>query len=219
MVRRGFTLIELLVAVAVIALLVALLLPALRVARVSARLVRAHAELRQIDLGLQMYADTNAGALPPTRFSCNQRSEYEMPIELGRQRFLPQGQRPLAGGGMVEAVTMTDVFNSRDTYKYRAVGPAIVNETSLLLPPSGATLWAPDWFPDCGGDAGRYYTDARESPVRYAIWSIGPDRNSPKFGAFIGRAPLPTRFWCRRATDTGVITHFQARDGRVFQSP
>jgi prepilin-type N-terminal cleavage/methylation domain-containing protein len=220
----AFTLIELLVVVAIIAVLLSLLLPAMRTARISARIVRAHAELRHIELALQMYADTNEGRLPPTRFSCNLRSGDELPVELSRQRFLPYQDKLVrdshtGGGFFIGAVQMGDVFNPSETYKYRAVGPAILNETTLMLPPNGARLWVPDDFPDCAGEGGRYYRDPKESPVRYAVWSVGPDPNSPKFINVPGQMPVPRRFWCQRATDTGIITHFQGRDGRAYVSP
>lgn len=220
--RAAWTLVELLVSLALVALLVALLVPALGRARRAARIVSAHAELRQIELALQMYADTNGGALPPTRFSCSLRAAYELPIELGRQRYLPHGRKLVeneAGQGLVEAVQMRDVFNPGQTYKYRAVGAALMNETTLLEPPQGAALWVPDGFPDCSAATGRYYYDPRESPVRYAVWSVGPDPDAPKLRHTPGRQPLPRRYWCRGSADTGVITHFQGRDGRAYMSP
>ena len=219
--QSGFTLIELLVVVAIIALLLAMLLPSMQRARTAARITKAHAELRSIAVALELYMDNNDGQLPPTRFSCSMRSAYELPGELGRNHYLPHSRKLVTssvGDAFIDAVAMRDVFLPSETYKYRAVGTAILNETTLLEPPHGASLWVPDAFPHCSEPEGRYYLDPDESPVRYALWSIGPDVDSPKFKETPGHMPIPDRYWCKGSGDTGVITHFQGSDGRFYMS-
>ena len=63
---RGFTLIELLVVVAIIALLVAILVPNLSEADRIARMVVCRTHLRQIALGMSLYANADPHELYPT---------------------------------------------------------------------------------------------------------------------------------------------------------
>lgn len=62
--KKGFTLIELLVVIAIIAILAALLLPVLARAKEKGRQTACINNLRQLQLGWQMYVDDNNGALP-----------------------------------------------------------------------------------------------------------------------------------------------------------
>lgn len=64
--RQGFTLIELLVVIAIIAILAAILFPVFASARVSARRAACGSNLRQIGMGIRMYADDYDGEMPGT---------------------------------------------------------------------------------------------------------------------------------------------------------
>jgi prepilin-type N-terminal cleavage/methylation domain-containing protein/prepilin-type processing-associated H-X9-DG protein len=65
---HGFTLVELLVVVSLIVLLIAMLLPAVGRARDAARTAACAANMRQVYMGLSMYAADNRGLVPPASF-------------------------------------------------------------------------------------------------------------------------------------------------------
>ncbi len=61
---RGFTLIELLVVIAIIGILSSVVLASLNSARTKARDTRRVADLKQIQIAMELYADANSGVYP-----------------------------------------------------------------------------------------------------------------------------------------------------------
>jgi prepilin-type N-terminal cleavage/methylation domain-containing protein/prepilin-type processing-associated H-X9-DG protein len=62
--NQGFTLVELLVVIGIIAVLISVLLPSLSKAREQAKQTACQSQLRQLGLGLMIYAQANGGFLP-----------------------------------------------------------------------------------------------------------------------------------------------------------
>jgi prepilin-type N-terminal cleavage/methylation domain-containing protein len=204
----AFTLLELLAVIAIIGILAALLLPALARAKERAKVVRFHAELYGIGLALEMYSMDNR-TNPPVRVNCNTdlREDWcELPVELAQQGYLPHG--PAGRDANIE-----DIFNPGHTYKYAAASPQLLNGS----PTAPYQLWVPTNAPLDMSSGGKYFADPKISPVRWVVWSLGPQPNSPKsLGTY---APLSSDDWYRRTGDSGVITCFADRNGTQFSSP
>ncbi len=231
---RAFTLIELLVVVAILMVLVSILVPALGRARLQAKVVRVHSDLRQVGLALDTYALENRDRVPAPRLACGLNVECQLPPELAKGGYLPP---PPPNVKTVQAQFL-DLFNPQHTYKYRAPGPVWYAGTYYDSPTNRARprswMWVPTDFPRCADPAmdaahnrfGGFPDEEPACPVRYAIWSMGPDPRAAKFPMLEGadaidesRFPLPRALWWQRTGDSGVITHFLATSGQTYQSP
>lgn len=80
---RGFTLVELLVVIGIIAVLISILLPALAKARRAANTLACQSNLRQLGIGLTMYANDNRGFIMRSWYAPNDTWGWRLNIYMG----------------------------------------------------------------------------------------------------------------------------------------
>ena len=171
--QQGFTLVELLVVIAIIALLLSLLVPSLEKARSAAMRVKCAHNLKQINLAMYMYVESNDDVYP-----CAQDPHPEPPfgywLWMGRWRSLVE---PYLSTKITEdnpsvvlcpqdlntdtehesfsyAYSMTfyhspeqinDMNSPEDTFEYGRIQPSIPQRSLDVTKPAGKILVG-EWF-------------------------------------------------------------------------
>ena len=198
---EAFTLVEMLVVIAIIGVLLGLLLPALKYARLKARIAKVHVELRDLSAALETYYN-NFQTYPPAKTQCGPDNEdhHEYPKEVSEQHYIDSVPK--------------DVFNTGPTYKYIAPGKGWVNGW-----PQDVIMWVPRNYPDNDGsedtsNSDVAYTSQIKSPVSWALWSVGPYGPLAFWESGLEHVPVPRRTWyepgkkryTKDGTPMGVIT-------------
>jgi hypothetical protein len=78
---RGFSLVDLLVSISIIVLLISIMMPGLGLVRRKAHQVICASNVRQLGLGVQMYADANRGHIPPSIFVVKPSPQLDPPAD------------------------------------------------------------------------------------------------------------------------------------------
>ena len=187
--KKAFTLIELLVVISIIALLIGILLPALGVARDTARSSASLSNVRQMGIALTAYTAENKGFLPkhssPSSVSPRTRwpdylYEFMPNTEIYHSPQLTEQERQRFNKPFAHDNTK---FHGGYGFNFQYLGNARFNpsfharmDTDLIN--SSHTVFIGDTAGSRGGDAGNEPGDGGEAvyvidPPRPGLWSAG----------------------------------------------
>ncbi len=206
--KNAFSLIELVVAVAVLALLAALAAVPLLGAVERARVARVVSDLQTVEVALEAYR-ADHGSYPPVVVSCmaiDQQEVLQLPQELADGNYLPHNPQTKT------STLLEDPFHPGSTYKYAAPERYWMNGS---MQPDRYPVWVPADFPSCQEASGKA-DDSPNSPLAWAVWSLGPRPQKAK--ALSNKAPTAGFTWYRKTGDNGVIARYKARDGATWST-
>ena len=206
--KNAFSLIELLVAVAVLALLAALAAPPLLSSIERGRVARVLVDLQTVEVALEAYR-TDHGRYPPVTVSCmamDREQVLQLPNELADGGYLPKNSQTAT------ASLLEDPFHRGSTYKYMAPENYWMNGSKQ---DDRYPVWIPSDFPSCQTPNGTT-DDSPNSPLAWAVWSLGPRADMTKAMNF--KAPLAGSTWYRNLGDSGVIARYKVRNGATWST-
>jgi prepilin-type N-terminal cleavage/methylation domain-containing protein len=161
--RRAFTLIELLVVVAIIAILAGLLLPALTAAKAKSQIVRCKTNLKQIGLGIELYA-TDFNQYPYFLMTKGSRASPDLWYWM---RLI----QPYTANGWTNGLYLCPA------YKYRTVDMLVFGNPPLVTEPAGSYGY-------------NGFGTATERPGAAPVLGLGGNWMAPEYGPSGGPPPV-----------------------------
>lgn len=186
MVRRGYTLIELLVVISIVAILISILLPALNMARSSAKSLQCKSNLRNVYFAWDSMLRDRSGLIPYTLNPPDNKDKNKPWKDMGWDEHLPDYLD--AGAGNKDAYYCQNALQTYDDvlYTFDVVGYAIncrwsgdgtYGDNSLKRIDDVRSMSSYPVFADSRVylAGGGYFSRCLMGPVDYAdgLWGVG----------------------------------------------